>query len=134
MTDKWPSLYDQVSAALAAPIPFFVVVAIIAWAAWRAWRWRFKAVLEKQTELYTLSREEVAYWKDLAQRTANELTQQIVVLKKEKDINAETQIKLDGLTARLSRELDRLGQANSSTAAFPIVGTLAPLSHGQQMD
>jgi hypothetical protein len=114
MTDKWPSPYEQLSAVLAAPIPFFVAVVIIAWAAWVAWRWRFKAVFEKQSELYDLSRLEVGHQKDLAERTVKELTAQFGMLQKERELNAEHIAEIERLTARLTGELNQLGQANSS--------------------
>jgi hypothetical protein len=127
MPDKWPSVYEQFSAVLAAPIPFFLAVAIIAWAGWRAWQWRFRAVFEKQTELYELSRREVGHWKDLAERTTKDATQQVEQLKslltKEQRPTAETKAQFDQLmntTARLNAQLHALGQANSSPASLNV--------------
>jgi hypothetical protein len=130
---------EQLGAVLAAPIPFFIAVVVIAWAAWRAWQWRYKAVFEKQTELYAPSRQEVAHWKDLAERTAKVATQQLEQLTKQlankQDTTTETKKRLGELTGtigQIEKQPNALGQANTSTAAFPIVGTSA--SPSGQMD
>jgi hypothetical protein len=113
MAEKLPSLYDQLGAVLAAPILFFVLVAIIAWAAWRAWQWRFKAVFEKQKELYDLSRLEVDHWKTNAERTAKKLAEKIDLLQ---NLTTETKKSLGSareMVLALTSQLNRLGQANS---------------------
>jgi hypothetical protein len=129
MPEKWPSLYDQLGAVLAAPIPFFIAVVVIAWAAWRAWQWRFKAVFEKQKELYDLSRLEVDHWKDRAKLTTEEATQQIEqieVLQRPgaaEDVKAQ-QAQIDQLKqtiSRLTSQLNALGQANSSVGSTGFV-------------
>jgi hypothetical protein len=117
MPDNWPPLYEQINAVLAAPIPFFIAVVVIAWAAWHAWQWRFKAVFEKQKELYDLSRSEVEHWKDIAQRTTIELSGKIELLQKEQNLTTQTREQLDQLlqaTSQLGGQLRALGQANSS--------------------
>ena len=126
MPDKWPSsLNEQLSAVLAAPIPFFIAVALITWAAWHAWQWRFKAVFQKQKELYELSRSEVDHWKTNAELTAKALSEKIDLLEKQQNQSEETKKQLasakEGVT-ELKTQLQRLGQANSSSTGF-IPGT-----------
>ncbi len=121
MIEKWPAPSEQLAAVLAAPIPFFIVVAIIAFAAWRAWQWRFKAVFEKQKELHELSRLEVDYWKNNAERTTNELAETIGLLQEQQNLTAEAKKQL-GLAREsvlaLTAQLNRLGQANSSAVGL----------------
>jgi cytoskeletal protein RodZ len=125
MPDKWPSLYEQLGAVTAAPIPFFIALIVIAWIAWRAWQWRFKAVFEKQKELYEFSRLEVDHWKERAKLTTEEATrqiEQIEVLQRPaaaEEVNAQrAQIdQLKQTISRLTSQLNALGQANSSAAS-----------------
>jgi hypothetical protein len=145
MPSDLPSIYQQFGAVLAAPIPFFIALAIIVWAAWRAWQWRYKAAFEKQTELYTLSRQEVEHWKNLAELTTKNATQQLerldALISKQEEITAHTkklvgdemaELKSDtkkqvedlsGTFKQLSVQLNALGQANNSTVA--VTGSLA---------
>jgi hypothetical protein len=134
MSDKWPSLYEQLGAVLAAPIPFFIAVVVIAWAAWRAWQWRFAAVFNKQKELYDLSRSEVGHWKELAERTTNELNERIGSLQKEKELSEEEKRELYGLTARLAAQLKGLGQANNSVVVTSAVPYARPINPPPVMD
>jgi hypothetical protein len=119
--DKLPSVSEQFGAVIAAPVPFFIAVAVIAWAAWRAWQWRFKAVFEKQRELYDLSRSEVDHWKTNAQQTAKELGEKIALLEKQQNLTEGTKEQL-GLARQglleLTTQLNRLGQANNAVGLW----------------
>jgi hypothetical protein len=117
MPDKWPSLYEQINAVLAAPIPFFLAMIVVAVVVWRGGEWLYRSVLNKRKELYELSRNEVEHWKQEAERTTKELTRQIELLKTEQDNVALTRAALDKLTvttSQLGGQLKALGQANSS--------------------
>ena len=59
MPDKWPSLYEQINAVLAAPIPFFLAMIVVAVVVWLGGEWLYRSVLNKRKELYELSRNEV---------------------------------------------------------------------------
>jgi hypothetical protein len=71
-------------------LSFFVAVVIIAWVVWLAWQWRFKAVFEKQKELYELSRLEVDHWKTNAERTTEELAEKIKEPEDQQNLTADT--------------------------------------------
>ena len=43
MPDKWPSLYEQINAVLAAPIPFFLAVIVVAVIVWRGGEWLYRS-------------------------------------------------------------------------------------------
>jgi chromosome segregation ATPase len=83
--------------------------------------WSYRSVLNKRKELFELSRSEVAYWKDLAERTTNDATRQVEqlerLLAKEQDLTADAKGQITQLTetiSRLSGQLSSLGHANSS--------------------
>jgi hypothetical protein len=120
-----PSLDQQINAVLAAPTLFFLTFVAIAVAAtvtaWRVMRWRYVAVIDKERELHALSRREVEYLKDEAERITSQATKQIEALKQE-HLPAEVTAKLDQLTSTtsaISTQLFALGQANSAAIVSP---------------
>jgi hypothetical protein len=135
MSDKWPSLYEQLGAVLAAPIPFFLAVVAVAVVVWRGGEWLYRSVLNKRKELYGLSRNEVEHWKNNAELTAKKLTETVDQLEKQENLTEETKRDLGiarGGLAELKTQLDRLGQANNSATvvstnyAERLVGFLSP--------
>jgi hypothetical protein len=50
-----PPLADQINAVLATPVPFIVSVLPVFLATWWLFNWRYKAVFDKQKELYDMS-------------------------------------------------------------------------------
>jgi hypothetical protein len=138
-------LSEQLSAVFAAPIPFAIALVPLGVAMWGAFEWSYRSVLNKRKELFELSRSEVGYWKDHAERTAKAATQQLgqldELISKQLDITAGTTKQVKELTADLREEarnqvghltatikqldgqLNALGQANTSTAAFPMVSS-----------
>jgi hypothetical protein len=124
MPDKWPSLYEQINAVLAAPIPFFLAVIVVAVIVWRGGEWLYRSVLNKRKELYELSRNEVEHWKQEAERTTKELTGQIELLKTEQENTVLTKTALDKLmatTSQLAGQLDQLSKANTSPMSVTAV-------------
>jgi hypothetical protein len=95
---------------------------------WLALEWAYRSVLNKRKELYGLSRSEVDHWKEIAERTTKDATQQIELLKKQQNLTSEAKEQLNRLTdttSRLSTQLNLLGQANSSATGptGPAAGT-----------
>jgi hypothetical protein len=92
----------------------------------------YRSVLNKRKELFELSRSEVAFWKDLAERTTKDASQQVEqlerLLAKEQDLTEDAKGQITKLTDTISRhrgQLSSSGQANSS------VGILTPaIGHG----
>jgi hypothetical protein len=135
MPDKWPSLYEQINAVLAAPIPFFLAVIVVAVIMWRGGEWLYRSVLNKRKELYDLSRLEVDHWKDRAELTAAEAKQQVEQIEvmqqrpaAAEDVKAQ-QEQIDQLKQTISRltgQLGALGQANSSGPTGP-TGPAGPM-------
>jgi hypothetical protein len=76
---------------------------------WGLFEWMYRSVLNKRRELYELSRSGVEHWKDLAKRTAAELTEKV----KQLDEQTEMGRQIMTLSLRLTTELDQLGQANA---------------------
>jgi hypothetical protein len=120
-----PTLSDQIDAVLRAPtlffLTFFALLLAIAATLWRTFDWRYKAVFDKQKELYDLSRLEVDRWKDRAEQTTEDAVKQIeqlsAELEKEKHLSTQAKVQLDQLktsTSQLTVQLTALGQANSS--------------------
>jgi hypothetical protein len=115
---------QEIHAVLAAPILFFLTFVAIAVAAtvtvWRVMRWRYNAVIDKEKELHALSRREVEYLKNEAERSTGQAIKQIEALKHEalkQQLPAEVTAKLDQLTSTTSAitsQLLALGQANSA--------------------
>jgi hypothetical protein len=118
MFDKLPSIPEQFSAVLNAPIPFFFAVVIVAVVIWRACEWAYRAVLNKRKELYDLSRQEVDRLKDNAEQTTKELDAKIALLEQQNLSAEETKTQL-GLArqgvSNLTTVLDNLGRANSAS-------------------
>ena len=112
-----PTLIEQLNSVFAAPIPWFIALVAIAVVMWRVFEWAYRSLLNKRKELYELSRSEVDYWKEIAERTTIDATQQIELLKKDRNLTAEAKTQLDQLTettSHLTTQLNLLGQANSS--------------------
>jgi hypothetical protein len=110
-------LTEQVNAVLSAPIPFVITLLPIGLLMWQAFEWAYRAVLKKRTELYDLSRREVEHWKDMAERTASQVTEQIESLKAG-GLPPEAKPKLDQLThttSMMTFQLAELGRANSAS-------------------
>jgi hypothetical protein len=65
---QWPTLSDQITAVLNAPIPFLLVIAAIGgsiWVAiWRAMEWCYRTRLDKWAEVHALVKEEVDFAKN----------------------------------------------------------------------
>jgi hypothetical protein len=96
---------------------------------WLALEWAYRSVLNKRRELYGLSRLEVDHWKEIAERTTEEATQQIEALKKEHGLTAESKKQLDQLlqtTSQIGAQLNALGQANSPAA---LLGPTGPIGY-----
>jgi hypothetical protein len=51
-------------------------------AMWRACEWAYRSVLNKRRELYEISRLEVDYWRDRAEKTTREAAEQIELLER----------------------------------------------------
>ncbi|MEX1061237.1 MAG: hypothetical protein WED13_09480 [Methyloceanibacter sp.] len=101
MTD--PTLTDQISAILSAPIPFFfalfAIVAPTVFGIWRAFDWRYGALMEKYKGVYELAL-------------------------KENEVARKKQEELEATTGRLSGEVEKMRQG----AAPPTDELLAVLS------
>jgi hypothetical protein len=69
---------DQWDAVFATPIPFLLAVGFVAAGIWAAMLWRYKAVNEKQTELYELLTKKTDLATEEAIKTQDELRSTIV--------------------------------------------------------
>jgi hypothetical protein len=99
-----PSLADQISAVLSAPIPFLITLIAFGIVVWRVFEWRYRAVIGKMKELSELSRTEVAYWKDTVDRTAKQGIEEL----KNKDLG-----KLEQTLSAIPLALNELDKANT---------------------
>jgi hypothetical protein len=117
-----PNWQDQISAVIAAPIPFAIALVVFGVVFWRVFDWRYRAVIDKMKELSELSRMEVGYWKDAAARSASQLSEQLESAEKMKEEQpAEAKAFLDKARQTLSRmnsELTELDKANTSPYSY----------------
>ena|SRR6516225_6332488 len=124
-----PSVADQISAVLKAPVLFAIALIFFWLAIWRLLEWRYRAVNDKTKELFELSRVEVNYWKDALARSTTKIAEQVESLKKE-NLPAQVKPTLDQLThttSRVNLELVELGKANSAASVSTgLVGLWRP--------
>jgi hypothetical protein len=125
-----PSVAEQISAVLKAPILFAIALFFFWLAIWKLLEWRYRAVNDKTKELFELSRIEVNYWKNALARSTTKIAEQVESLKNEKNLPAQVRPTLDQLThttSQVNLELAELGKANSAaTVSTGWVGLWRP--------
>src|SRR5262245_55058770 len=114
---------DQWNAVFAAPLPFFLAMVAVATVIWAAMLWRYKAVNEKQTELYGLLNEKAELKADAAAKAQNELketidslTKQIEDLKKPGVDLAASVDQLEHTSSTATEQLETLSRANNAVS------------------
>jgi hypothetical protein len=111
-----PTWQDQISAVIAAPIPFAIALVVFGVVFWRLFEWRYRSVIDKMKELSELARIEVDHWKDAAAQSAGQASEQLELAKK-KVGHVEAEALVSGAQESLLRvksNLAELAKANTS--------------------